>query len=50
MITSPNGVITSPGYPSQYAGGTDCAWKIEAPEGARIRVIIIFFFIYFHLG
>ena len=35
---SPQGVITSPNYPANYDHNDNCAWKISAPQGQRIRV------------
>ena len=35
---SPQGVITSPNYPANYDHNNNCAWKISAPQGQRIRV------------
>ncbi|KAH9499430.1 Deleted in malignant brain tumors 1 protein, partial [Bulinus truncatus] len=33
ILTDPEGVIISPGFPAPYPNTTDCWWRIEAPEG-----------------
>ncbi|XP_070174131.1 cubilin-like [Littorina saxatilis] len=38
ILTSPQGIFTSPNYPSNYDHNDNCAWKISAPEGQRIRL------------
>lgn len=38
VLTNPIGWIMSPSFPANYPSGSVCAWKIEAPEGSRVRV------------
>ncbi|XP_063777593.1 cubilin [Pseudophryne corroboree] len=37
-LTSPEGTITSPGYPSMYPHGTRCTWYISVQPGNLIRL------------
>ncbi|TGZ60193.1 hypothetical protein CRM22_008687 [Opisthorchis felineus] len=36
--TAPEGKISSPGFPDQYPSDLDTAWRIERPNGQRIRL------------
>ncbi|XP_054719322.1 cubilin-like [Uloborus diversus] len=38
MVEGPTGVITSPNYPNALSGSRDCFWRLEAPEGRRIKI------------
>jgi hypothetical protein len=40
---SGNGVITSPGFPSNYANNLDLAWLIQLPLGQYIEIEFITF-------
>lgn len=35
-MTSPEGSIISPGYPSSYGENAECIWKIEVSHGSRV--------------
>ncbi|XP_044133425.1 ovochymase-1 [Bufo gargarizans] len=37
IVTSENGVISSPGYPDEYLNNLRCEWRIIAPLGSIIR-------------
>ena len=38
------GTITSPGYPSGYAAGIECLWRVLSPvEGARLAARLLDF-------
>jgi len=37
VLTSPEGSITSPGYPSAYHRSSVCVWEIRVSKGSRIR-------------
>lgn len=37
---SPNGVITSPGYPELYGSNMDCAYTIKVPSGKQVHLDI----------
>lgn len=41
ILSSPNGVITSPNYPNDYNHNDACAWLISAPDGNQIKVCTI---------
>ena len=30
--------ITSPNYPSNYGNGQVCTWKLEVPQGRRLKI------------
>ncbi|XP_059179030.1 cubilin-like isoform X2 [Physella acuta] len=38
ILTEPNGIISSPGYPNGNTGSNYCSWKISAPEGSVIEL------------
>lgn len=38
ILTTPSGIITSPGYPGVFPLNLDCGWKIVQPEGTRINM------------
>ena len=40
---STTGVITSPGYPGNYANNLDVSWHIQVPSGKLIEIIFISF-------
>ena len=35
-MTSPEGSIVSPGYPSSYGENAECIWRIEVSHGSRV--------------
>lgn len=37
-ITSSNGTVYSPGFPSPYSSSQDCIWLITVPIGHGIRL------------
>lgn len=39
-LQDPSGVITSPRYPSALPHYRECFWKITAPPGRRVKVVI----------
>lgn len=41
MLTSPEGMIASPGYPSTYGANAECLWRIEVSHGSRIRFAFV---------
>ncbi|KAM8971861.1 ovochymase-1 [Pelodytes ibericus] len=41
ILTSDNGVISSPGYPSDYPNDLNCQWRIIAPRGSIIRLDLL---------
>uniref|UniRef100_A0A6P8HMV0 Deleted in malignant brain tumors 1 protein-like n=1 Tax=Actinia tenebrosa TaxID=6105 RepID=A0A6P8HMV0_ACTTE len=38
LLTDPNGVITSPGYPSSYPPNSLVVWRITVPEGFLVQI------------
>ncbi|XP_046451773.1 cubilin-like isoform X2 [Daphnia pulex] len=36
VLTSPEGSIVSPGYPSSYGENAECIWRIEVSHGSRV--------------
>lgn len=36
ILSSPEGSIISPGYPSTYGENAECFWRIEVAHGSRI--------------
>ncbi|KAJ8276925.1 hypothetical protein GJAV_G00069430 [Gymnothorax javanicus] len=43
LQTGEGGVISSPGFPSNYPSLSRCAWLLEAPEGHTITLTFTFF-------
>ena len=37
-LTAPDGMITSPGYPSSYANDIEIGWLIQLPPGQFIEI------------
>ena len=35
-MTSPEGTLSSPGYPSSYGENAECFWRIEVSQGSKI--------------
>ena len=42
-VCSTTGVITSPGYPGNYANNLDVSWHIQVPSGQLIEINFISF-------
>ena len=40
---SGNGVITSPGFPQNYANNLDLTWLIQVPPGQLIEIVFVSF-------
>lgn len=39
-MTDPQGVITTPNYPSNFDESVvGCIWKVTTPEGSRVQVL-----------
>ena len=38
ILTDPNGMITSPGYPENYPNSIESHWLIQLPPGQFIEV------------
>lgn len=36
-------IISSPNFPQKYAKSVQCTWKIEAPEGCKLRLEFLAF-------
>lgn len=36
VLTSPEGTVISPGYPSSYGENAECFWRIEVSQGSKI--------------
>ncbi|XP_029134023.2 cubilin [Labrus bergylta] len=47
-LTSPSGVITSPGHPTQYPHGANCTWYINVTPGNIIRLTFDSFNLEYH--
>ena len=35
-LTSPEGTIVSPGYPSSYGENAECIWRIDVAHGSKV--------------
>lgn len=35
-LTSPEGMIMSPGYPTSYGTNAECVWRIGVSQGSRV--------------
>lgn len=40
ILTRPRGEITSPNYPNEYPGETECEWTITAEYGSSVQITI----------
>lgn len=40
-MTSPEGSIISPGYPSSYGANAECIWRIEVAHGSRVMFAFV---------
>lgn len=49
-FTSPSGIITSPGHPTNYPHGTNCTWYISVDPGNLIRLTFDTFNLEYHSG
>ena len=43
------GVLTSPGFPSNYQDDTACTWTVVAAEGMRVALNFTHFHLEFHI-
>ena len=43
LLNSPNGVITSPGFPNNYPDNSNVAWLIQVPQGNYIEMNFLSF-------
>ena len=45
-FTAPNGLLTSPSYPDEYPGKSDCIYTISQPTGTFLNLQIRMFDLY----
>ncbi|XP_072431088.1 cubilin [Chiloscyllium punctatum] len=50
VLTKPAGIISSPGYPTDYPHGAKCIWHISVQPGYIIRLTFDFFNVEYHMN
>lgn len=49
-LTSPSGIISSPGHPNSYPHGANCTWYINVTPGNLVRLTFDSFNLEFHVN